>query len=159
MRRLILFVTCLFLFSCSSKKEQKENRVLPISSAKISEGKGEVFDTIEFSRTKGGLYFVMDSLQNIEDRPDMNSHVTVEYKITAKEGVLIYQKDSTDSAFQLYVSECNKLLADAICLLGRKSEAKIVLDSENVEDLYPEVKKNENYLVDLRLLDFHQHYD
>ncbi|MBT8195849.1 MAG: hypothetical protein HKO56_06245 [Bacteroidia bacterium] len=79
----IIGIGVLFV-SCSSKKEQHEEKVIPISSAKIAEVKGEVFDTIEFSRTKTGLHYVNEGLQNIVDKPDSNSHVAIEYIIVNK---------------------------------------------------------------------------
>ena len=109
--------------------------------------------------SNSGLNYVLDNSQKSRAKPDSNSHVIIEYKLYSRKGELLEKKDSLDNVFQLYVKDCSEPLAESICLLQINSTIKILIDGNSAQPLHGKGNKEKNYLAEITLIDFHQHFD
>ena len=149
----------LVITSCNTNKVKKEVSDMPVSEAKIAAIEGSIFDTIDFSRTKNGLNYVLSISDMEELKPDSNSHVILEYCLFSAKGELLIKRDTSDNVFQLYLKECAEPLAESISLLQINSTIEILIDGKSALPLYNKANQKQNYLAEIRLIDFHQHYN
>lgn len=157
MRISIIICLTAIIIGCGPSSNNPEGVVT--DNAILKAIKPRAIDTINFTHSDQGLNYSFISMVDSTFKADSSSHVAINFKVFDKENRLLSEHSNEDKYFQLYVRNCEIPLAEALCMLTTGSEMKVLIDGKSVQPLYSEGDPKENYLVQLKLIDFHRHFD